>query len=116
MIETTRQRQSRFARNAARLILHAYELGYEITLGEAWRSPEQAKWNAANGIGTSNSLHTERLAIDLNLFKEGRYIIDDEGHKELGAWWKAIAPDCRWGGDFTKKDFNHYSIAYDGRA
>lgn len=116
LIETTRQKQSRFAYQVAGLILHAYHLGYEITLGEAWRTPEQAKWNAAQGIGTANSLHTERLAIDLNLFKDGRLIADDEGHKKLGAWWKGLGSDYRWGGDFTKRDYNHYSIAHEGRA
>lgn len=116
MIETTRQKQSRFALDISKLIIHAYELGYQLTVGEFWRTPEQAKWNAAQGIGTSNSLHIERMAADLNLFKDGRFITDDEGHKELGAWWKALGPDYRWGGDFTRKDFNHYSIAHEGRA
>lgn len=116
MIETTRQKQSRFARNIAKLIEYAYSIGYEITFGECWRSPEQAKWNAAQGIGTTNSLHIERLAIDLNLFKDGRFITDSEGHSLLGAFWKSLGPDFRWGGDFTKKDYNHYSIAHDGRA
>jgi len=50
----------------------------------------------------------------LNLFKDGRYILDDEGHRELGTWWKTIGPDYRWGGDFPKRDFNHYSLSPDG--
>lgn len=114
MAESLRQKQSRFAKDAARLILKAYELGYEITFGEAWRTPEQAKWNAAQGIGTANSLHISRLAIDLNLFIGGRFITNDEGHTELGTWWKSLGPDYKWGGDFKKKDFNHYSISPDG--
>lgn len=116
MIETTRQKQSRFARDVAKLITYAYSIGYEITFGEAWRSPEQAKWNAAQGIGTANSLHIDRLAIDLNLFREGRYITDSEGHSLLGAWWKSLGNDYKWGGDFAKRDFNHYSISHEGRA
>lgn len=113
MTETLRQKQSRFAKDSARLILKAYELGYEITYGEAWRTDLQAAANAASGTGISNSLHKERLAIDLNLFRDGRYITDGEGHSILGTWWKALGPDYRWGGDFTKKDFNHYSITPD---
>jgi len=111
--ETLRQKQSRFALDVSRLIQYAYSLGYEITLGEAWRTPEQAKWNAANGIGTSTSLHIERLAIDLNLFKDGRFITDGEGHEQIGEWWKKLGIDYRWGGDFARKDFNHYSITPD---
>lgn len=106
--------QEQFAQDAARLILKAAELGYGVTFGEAYRTPEQAKLNAAKGSGISNSLHTERLAIDLNLFKDGRYITDGEGHTELGVWWKNHSPNHRWGGDFKKKDFNHYSYSPDG--
>lgn len=113
--ETLRQKQSRFALGVALLIQKADELGYAVTFGEAWRTPEQAKWNAERGAGTMTSLHIERLAIDLNLFKDGRYITDGEGHTELGAWWKLLGQDHRWGGDFVKKDFNHYSITPDGR-
>lgn len=116
MTETTRQKQSRFVLDVARLILKAYELGYELTFGEAWRTPEQAKWNAAQGIGTATSLHIDRLAIDLNLFIDGRYITNDEGHTELGAYWKTLSPDYRWGGDIAnKKDYNHYSLSPDGK-
>lgn len=106
--------QEEFAQSAARLIQKAGTLGYGVTFGEAYRTPEQATLNAAKGSGISNSLHTERLAIDLNLFKDGRYIIDSEGHEMLGIWWKALGPAYRWGGDFKKKDFNHYSISPDG--
>lgn len=115
MTETLRQKQSRFCLGVALLIQQADALGYAVTFGEAWRTPEQAKLNAAKGIGTSTSLHIERLAIDLNLFKDGRYITDGEGHTELGHWWKMLGQDHRWGGDFAKKDFNHYSISPDGR-
>lgn len=89
-------------------------MGYGVTFGEAYRTPEQAALNAAKGSGISNSLHTERLAIDLNLFKDGRYITDGEGHRELGAWWKTLGPMYRFGGDFKRADWNHYSISPDG--
>jgi hypothetical protein len=106
--------QHLFAQHAALLIQKADELGYQATLGEAWRSPEQAEWNAEHGKGIVDSLHTERLAIDLNLFKDGAYITDGTGHSELGGWWKTLGPNHRWGGDFAKKDFNHYSLSPDG--
>lgn len=107
--------QEEFAQSTARLIQKASQLGYGVTLGDAYRSPAQAAANAASGAGISNSLHCERLAIDLNLFKDGIYITDDQGHRELGAWWKTLGPMYRWGGDFTiRKDFNHYSLSPDG--
>lgn len=109
------QLQEKFAQSAAKLIQKAQELGYGVTLGEAWRSPQQAEWNAQHGTGIVHSLHTERLAIDINLFKNGVFITDEQGHRELGAWWKTIDLDCRWGGDFkSNPDFNHYSMTPDG--
>lgn len=106
--------QEEFAQQVANLIKKAAELGYGVTFGEAYRTPEQAALNAQKGSGISNSLHTERLAIDLNLFKDGRYITDGEGHRDLGAWWKTLGPNYRFGGDFRRADWNHYSLSPDG--
>lgn len=114
-METLREKQTRFALALGGLIGKAQELGYNVTLGEAWRSPEQALYNARHGLGTVNSLHTQRLAIDLNLFTaEGRLVTDDTGHKELGKWWCEQSADFCWGGNFTHlKDFDHYSLTPD---
>lgn len=106
--------QERFAQDAARLIQKAAELGYGVTLGDAYRTPAQAAANAASGSGIANSLHCERLAIDLNLFKDGVYITDEHGHRELGTWWETLSAGHRWGGRFRRPDPNHYSISPDG--
>lgn len=115
MTETLRQKQSRFALGVALLIQHADSLGYEVTLGEAWRTPEQAKWNAAQGIGTVSSLHIERLAMDINLFKDGEFLQSTDDHRPLGEWWESLGPDYRWGGRFKRPDGNHYAISPDGK-
>lgn len=109
--ETLRQKQSRFALMVARLILQAQVMGYEVTLGEAYRSPEEAARLAGKGAGIRLSLHTDRLAIDLNLFKDGQLLTRTEDHAPLGAWWESIGG--AWGGRF--KDGNHYSLAHEGR-
>lgn len=110
--------QQKFSFLIAKLILKAYELGYEITLGQAYRSEEQAKVYAAENKGIANSLHTQRLAIDLNLFRGGKYLAESEDHRTLGMLWKGFGPiygvDTAWGGDFTKPDGNHYSISWRG--
>lgn len=117
---TELQLQILFSQEAALLVQHAGSLGYGVALGEAWRSPQQAQWNAQHGLGIAHSLHIEKLAIDLNLFKRDPnsinwiYITDDEGHKDLGVWWKARGADHKWGGDFQSRDWNHYSISIDG--
>jgi hypothetical protein len=109
-----REKQSLFARLAAELIAEAYARGYEVTLGEAYRSPAEAKRLAAAGKGIENSLHTMRLAIDLNLFKDGQWLTKSDDHLPIGVWWEALHPLCRWGGRFN--DGNHYSLTHGGRA
>lgn len=112
-----RTKQARFVRLVAKLIDYAYANGYELAFGEAWRTAEQAAWNAQKkGTGIVNSLHCDRLAIDLNLFRNGTYLDGSEHHRPLGKYWETLAEDCAWGGRFKPKpDGNHYSLTYDGR-
>lgn len=99
-----REKQSLFVRLVGLLIAEAYERGYELTFGETVRDRAKAK---------SYSLHPDRLAIDLNLFKDGQYLTSTEAHRELGEWWEQLHPLCRWGGRFN--DGNHYSLEHEGR-
>ena len=85
----------------ALLILFAYELGYELTIGDVWAREGHMK----------GSLHYDKLAIDLNLFKEGRYLSSTEAHRPLGEFWESIGGS--WGGHFD--DGNHYSLSHGGR-
>jgi hypothetical protein len=106
--------QEEFAQSAAKLIQKAAELGYGVTLGEAWRTPEQAQWDADHGIGIAHSLHMDRLAIDLNLFKDGQFLTTPDAYVQLGTWWKTLGGAYRYGGDFKIRDYDHYSITPDG--
>lgn len=107
------QKQELFMRLLPRLLDKAHELGYEIRGGDLFRDPRlHGAVGEKKGYGHSKSCHKVKLAIDLNLFKDGRYITNDVGHKDLGTWWKAQHPGCRWGGDF--QDFNHYSLTHEG--
>lgn len=112
-----RDKQSIFAKLISCLIIDAYSLGYEITLGEAYRSPEEAQRLANLGLGIKNSLHTMRLAVDINLFKNGVYLTKTEDYEVLGLLWESWSgPDfkCRWGGRFKRRDGNHFSIEHLG--
>lgn len=112
---TLGQKQRLFTKLVGELIQFAYASGYELTFGDAYRSPEQAKANAAAGSGIANSLHTQRLAIDLNLFRNGQYLTDSAAYKPLGDFWKSLDAGCCWGGDFvTRADGNHFSITHNG--
>ena len=112
MSETLRQKQSRFVRMVAELIVWATAHDYDLTFAEAYRTPEQAALNAKKGSGISNSLHTKRLAIDLNLFQDGRYLSSSESHRPLGEFWESLGGS--WGGRFSRPDGNHYSLEHDG--
>jgi hypothetical protein len=113
---TLRQKQSLFARLVAQLIVEAENQGFEVTFGETYRSPEEARRLAKLGKGIINSLHCSRLAIDLNLFRDGRYLSSTESHRPLGEWWETQHELCRWGGRFSRPDGNHYSLEHEGRA
>lgn len=107
MAETLRQKQSRFARMVARLIDQAFALGYEVTLGDAYRDPRvHGALGEKRSYSSSMSLHKQRLAIDLNLFRDGRYLSSTESHRPLGEWWEAQGGS--WGGRFN--DGNHYEL------
>jgi len=95
------KKQSEFTRKVALLILFAYEEGYTLTFGDAWAQ-------SGHRIG---SLHYDRLAIDLNLFKDGIWLKETEDHRELGEFWELLGGS--WGGRFG--DGNHYSLEYRGR-
>ena len=111
-----REKQSLFVKLLWRLLRTAEHLDYEVTLGEAYRTKQQAEWNAEQGVGIANSVHCQRLAVDLNLFKHGRLLSATEDYAELGAQWKMLDQLCRWGGDFAKPDGGHFSLWHGGRA
>lgn len=105
---TLRSARCKFTSLIALLIQHAVVLGYECALDEA---TERVTNKDPTSDHMPGSLHHLGLALDLNLYKDGRYITNDEGHRELGAYWKGLHPDCKWGGDFARTDYNHYSFA-----
>jgi hypothetical protein len=114
MTESLSEKQQRFSVLVAKLILWAHDHGYGLTFGEAYRTPEQAALNAQKGTGISNSLHTKRLAVDLQLFTDGKYQTDSAAYKPLGDYWKSLNLECCWGGDFSKPDGNHFSMTFEG--
>lgn len=107
--------QQQFTLSVGKLIMWTYEQGWGLTFGDAYRSPEQAAENAAKGIGIADSLHCDRLAIDLNLFVSGEYQSTTAAYSSMGEHWKTLHTLARWGGDFSKPDGNHFSFEWQGR-
>ncbi|MFJ3002195.1 M15 family metallopeptidase [Serratia liquefaciens] len=110
---TLSEKQQLFTKLIAQLILWADEKGYRLTFGEAYRTPEQSALNAKKGSGISNSLHTKRLAVDLNLFINGQYQTNSAAYLPLGEFWESIGGS--WGGRFRDRpDGNHFSLEHEG--
>ena len=106
---TLRQQQSLFVEMVAKLIQFAIENGYELTFGDAYRDPRVfGGFGERRGYGAANSFHKRRLAVDFNLFKDGRWLNKTEDHKLLGEYWESIGGS--WGGRFRSPDGNHYSL------
>lgn len=111
MAETLGQKQRRFTKMVANLIDFAYANGYELTFGDAYRDPRlHGDMGVKKGYGHSKSNHKIRLAVDFNLFKDGKFLTSSEDHKPLGEYWEGIGGT--WGGRFN--DGNHYSLEHNG--
>lgn len=110
---TLSQKQKLFTSLLPKLIIYANANGYDLTLGDGYRDPRVfGAVGESKGYGHKSSAHKSRLAIDFNLFKNGKFLQATEDHKILGEYWESLHPDCRWGGRFN--DGNHYSIEHDG--
>lgn len=105
--------QELFMRQLPRLIDKAHEMGFEIRGGDLFRDPRShGKMGTRIAYGNAFSCHKLKLAIDLNLFKDGKYLSKTEDHRPLGEWWEKQHPMNCWGGRF--EDGNHYSMTWEG--
>ena len=110
---TLGEQQRLFCSLLPKLISYAYGMGYELTLGDGYRDPKVfGAIGVQQGYGHPKSAHKQRLAIDLNLFKDGVFLETSEAHKFLGEYWKSLHVLNRNGSDFG--DANHYSQIRDG--
>lgn len=113
-----RLQQIEFTRRIGKLIGWAYENGYALTFGDAYRDPKVfGEVGEFKGYGHPKSNHKSKLAVDFNLFKEVNgewvYQTSSHAHKDMGLYWESLGEECSWGGWFN--DGNHYSFRYKGR-
>lgn len=97
----------------ARLVCAAQ--GCTLRGGEWQRGLQQAEWNARQGLGIVNSLHRDKLAVDLLAFRGGELVASP--HEVIGPLWeqfgKGLGLPLTWGGRFH--DPSHYSFSDGGR-
>lgn len=99
---TLGQKQELFAQLIAEHITWLYSQGYKVRCGDflaSKRIPPEHK---------ANSNHYIKCAADLNLFKDGVFLVLTQEHKASGDMWETRHPQCRWGGRYN--DGNHYEI------
>lgn len=106
------QLQIQFSVNLAKLILYAHDLGYQITMGECYRTKEQQKIYFDNGASkTMNSYHLIRLACDINLFKDSNNLTTCNDYKVLGLYWEQLHENNVWLGR-TGFDADHFEMKF----
>ena len=130
------QKQSKFTLDKSKLVQKAFELGIQLTDGDAFRSRSQVLLNyygkkvvERDGIlyledapkvsWTKHSSHENRLAQDYNFF-----LVQADGNRELtnnyndvkvlGEYWEGLDDKNKWGGFWLKsngkpgKDIYHF--------
>ena len=105
---TLGHKQRRFAKMFAKLILWANANGYEVAIGEVSRTVEQQRLYVEQGKSQiMASKHVKRLAGDLLLFKDGKYLADTAAYTPLGEFWEGMGGV--WGGRWEGfRDGGHF--------
>lgn len=99
--------QNLFSRDLAKLLEFCFCNGYEISLKEALRTPEQQEIYLKTGRSkTKNSYHLKSLAVDLAIYKNGVWLQEKKDLEPIGNYWESLNNVNKWGG--------HFSSFYDG--
>ena len=103
--------QADFLLDVGRLVQKATELGFQVTAGELYRTPEQQEIYVRTGRSkTMQSLHLQRRAVDLNFFRDGSFVLSKTAIAPLGAYWESLHPLNSWGGNGERLvDVPHFS-------
>lgn len=103
---TLGQQQEAFTRDLVKLLQKAFDLGYEVRMGEVQRPIEMQELYVKTGRSkTMNSQHLKKLAADLHFMKNGTLCYP----QELGDFWESLSKENRWGGNWKSfKDSPHF--------
>lgn len=87
--------QQTFLSNITKLMDTIYnKTGFTVSIDHSVRLPVDRKTD------TISILREAKLAVNLNLFKNGVYLTKDEDYTELGQLWKTLDHRNIWGGDY----------------
>lgn len=101
-------KQEDFMVALGKLLVYAHAKGYRFRGGDLFRDPRvHGEHGTKNGYGASESVHKLKLAIDLNLVVDGKYITssDHPAWAELHEYWESLG-----GAKAVPNDANHFSF------
>lgn len=128
------KKRSNFLFNVCELIRFAHIEGFEVVGGELQRlldvqllyyhkmRIEGDKDNiklvkvGKTNTTTLKSKHIELLAIDLEFFKDGKWINGLPAEKaksillSIGDYWENLDKECKWGGNWSFIDVPHFQM------
>ncbi len=107
-----------FTRALCELVRWAGEQGYEMAYGEGYVAITDAADGDYDGPHVNGGAHYTGLGHDMILYRGGVPVTNSEDGwwLAIGTRWKQIDDRARWGGDFARRDANHFSFAYQGKA
>lgn len=93
--------QEAFAKDAEKLLRYLHQNGYDVRIGEAYRTQEQQELYLKQGKSkTMNSRHLKKCAIDLFIFKNGSWLQSKKDLQEIGDFWESLDALNSWGGNW----------------
>ena len=94
------QHQQAFLRQVPLLLQALWDAGFDVTAGELLRTQEQQDIYLRTGRTKAPfSNHQQKLAIDLNVFRNGKFATKAD-MQAVGDYWESLDPLNRWGGNF----------------
>jgi hypothetical protein len=95
------------------LVPYLISLGYQIRSGDLFRDERvHGAFGIKKGYGRAFSCHKLKLAIDLNVMKNGIYLRGEEAneaHHKAHDYWDSLGGSKR-----ILRDMNHYSLLHNG--
>lgn len=117
------EKQEVFAKLLGQLLVWIHgHLSWRVRLAEGFVGYTDGQDGDHDGPHLTGGAHYNKLGQDFDLF-----ILDERGLRfhvttahpawdEIGTTWKGMHPLARWGGDFTSRDYNHFSLIHEGKS